>query len=52
MAWLSVHIKNTVDASVVNVRKSRLAFAARRELSAKTARRRRETGENPRRPRG
>jgi hypothetical protein len=46
------HIKNMVDASVINVRRSRLAPAARRELSAKSTRRRRQRDENPRNPRG
>jgi integrase len=46
------HIKNTVDASVINVRKSRLSKAARQELSAKKGRNRRQDRENPRNPRG
>jgi len=50
--YYASHIKNTVDASVVNVRKSRLPLAAQRHLSAKNARRRGKSAENPRNPRG
>ena len=46
------HIKNMVDASVINVRKSRLPPAGRRELNAKNARQRRQRAENPRNPQG